>query len=490
MRFGSQQCLKDEERVNNPTVPGSLTFQNRDRELLEIQRNTSAPYQVIAMPDMGKTSFLRQLPATLACEDSQVKLIDLAAAPQYRDNVSMLLRNLFPNDLPPDFQASELSLFAEAVSRYVSISGKRWLVMLDNAELLSGETGKKLRAALCATLDCLGRYGQLDRFTFVAACREEFAPFRGIAPTPAFRPISLSAFDALTVERVLHEVGDELGLKDRALLESLTSSVYQVTEGLPGLLVRTLKWVREEGAAAAQVSEAHCGRVLADKVVQPYVDDTMLTCDKLLCRQVLHAVNPGDRRDLESCLRIFVLGLSPFRIVSKIHVEFLVEEDQDFRVALERLGGIAPEPSRLLEVLSLFEPKHTRPWSVPYQAARRLLFRRHCATPESQLEAHALAKRFYDSWNRWFPAPDVAESVRREPLAERFYHGLEMLRLGDMIGREPGDGDRDMEPRARSLYEEVALDDDPFFISILRKDPEIKQALEGIRPGFSDEFWE
>lgn len=390
----SQPAGPPEGRVSSAQdEPG---FRNREDELYRVVHgltNSSGPHfwLVVAPPQLGKTWFLKRVGADAALLGPvpwKVCYVDAGAeSSDVRNNAAALLTRLFALPMPATTAPETLRGIAQAIVR----SGRPHLCLLDSAELLAGETASVLR-------DCLSQiYGFVQtaprrgiRLAVIVASRRDNKEWKGVIPRPGLSPLPLSEFTPDIVQQALQDLAVEMDASfSQVEIRNYAQLVHNLTEGLPALLARCLRWIRaEEGVEMGRLQS----RELFEQLAYPYVQEELLTPASLL---------PFGQRQTEQLLRALTEAyrvLAPYRLFTQSHLRHHRESDADFRSAMAATGWDLADLWAAISATSLLRRPLDEPWQEIHGAIRRLLYRYFYRTDEECASAHNEARKFVEVW--------------------------------------------------------------------------------------------
>ena len=462
-------------------------FQNREEELDELFNNLTKPaggthfWQILAPPQMGKSWFLSHLADDLQAntqQDWEIRRVDIRSANSLalRSDPAALLTAFFNLKVASPITDNKIM----EIGRRISASEKYWLLLLDNAELISDVAATGLRAAL-GQINAHLRGHQRARLAFVAATRRHFAAWLKVLPeAPRFKSRPLSPFTTNVVYAALEQMAAQDGINNGPQWLDETARVLQrVTEGLPALLVRYLDWIKTQ-AYLFTLAELESTAVF-ERLARPYIEETILSVDSLL---------PGENdanRIQPQCeaLRDALVGLCLRRRFITRYIDDMVQTNANLLVNMGHLAWGTNDLHTALKRTYITEPVPNDLWTVFYPAIRRLLFRYYYDTPAKQAEAHQQASSFYQSrWREW----DGTD--RAIVLLEHFWHQVEYLRLSAQPGLsqtiQQFAGALFTEGRISALYtpEEIA----EIIATRMAEDEEFQSALHQIAPQLSEQI--
>lgn len=462
-------------------------FQNREEELDELFSNLTKPaggthfWQILAPPQMGKSWFLNRLAHDLQAntqQDWEIRRVDIRSANSLalRSDPAALLTAFFKLKVASPITDNKIV----EIGRQISASEKYWLLLLDNAELISDAAATGLRAAL-GQINAHLRGHQRARLAFVAATRRHFAAWLKVLPeAPRFKSRPLSPFTINVVYAALEQMAAQDGINNGPQwLEETARVLQRVTEGLPALLVHYLGWIKTQ-AYLFTLAELESPAVF-ERLARPYIKETILSADSLL---------PGESdanriQPQYEALRDALVGLCLHRRFIARYIDDMVQSNTELLVNMGHLAWGTNDLHAALKRTYITEPVPNDLWTVFYPAIRRLLFRYYYDTPAKQAEAHQQASDFYQSrWREW----DGTD--RAIVLLEHFWHQVEYLRLSAQPGLsqtiQQFAGALFAEGRISGLYtpEEIA----EIIATRMAEDEEFQSALHQIAPRLSEQI--
>jgi hypothetical protein len=420
----AQEIPLDERNHVQPKWP---TFQNRREELDDLLSNllnTAGDrfFLLLAGPKMGKTWLLDQLPLELTEKDSKWKILRINLHEQplsVRCDSEKLLSAYFGNV----FENCDQTERARSVARLIAKSERSWLLLLDNAELLSNEVAKDFRKFLSDIHKFIIERGKnIDiRLAYVAASRAQLKSWRGVIPKPRFHIVELTPFNRGVIINALREMTEVDKQKIKGLGNSWYSKTSQAlekaTEGLPQLLMAYMQWIREDQYFTTE--KEILSQELFDKLAVPYVENYLLSKDSLF---------PFDTpakniREKEKILQAVLLKLSPYRQLSESHLEKFLVIDYETQELLDQLNWQVRDLWIALSKTYIVGPTFTVLHQI-YPAIRRLLFRYQFRDDVAQKLAHKQARQFMGNWWR-----EISGTDRSLYLIESLWHLSEYNRL-------------------------------------------------------------
>jgi hypothetical protein len=172
-------------------------------------------------------------------------------------------------------------------------------------------------------------------------------------------------------------------------LRNIAGIVHHLTEGLPALLVRCLRWIRMEAAVEMDRLKSDG---LFGQLAHPYVLEELLTPECLL---------PPEERAADESLRALVQAyrvLAPYRLFTQSHLRHRLESDAGFRAALVTARWEMEDLWGAISATALLRRPLAEPWQEIHTAIRRLLYRYFYRTDEDRAEAHNEARKYVEVW--------------------------------------------------------------------------------------------
>ncbi|MDX3192232.1 TIR domain-containing protein [Streptomyces sp. MN03-5084-2B] len=403
----------------NGTPPN--VFRNRTDELTRIRTTlgttgTDDFWLVVSPPRMGKSWFLHRLLWELKEGDWRARLIDLRNLPAgYRADWARVLCQLLDVTEPAGPFTEEDRYRAAAA---VSNRSCRQLFLLDSAELLEQPAAHRLRRELTEIYELVGDSGNENtRMSVVVGTRrqDEWQGFRSSGGSSVlFQALPLTEFTVSVVRQALHEFKRSFGA-DR--LNRWAEGLHQLSEGLPALLVKGLRWAEE--TAFMRLTDCENGhQSVFDTVARPYISEDLLAADSLL-------PFGGDRlSDRKTALELTLRAIVPYRIFTQSHLRHHIEHDAELAAALREAGW---DETGLWEAMSrtaLLASPSEELWQVLNPPIRRLLYRYYHPDTRARLRAHVAARDFYEKW-----AVTPAGVEQGVVLIECLWHETTKLRL-------------------------------------------------------------
>jgi hypothetical protein len=468
--------------------PGSVgdrvasLFRNRREELDRVLHGLTSLggphfWVVVAPPQLGKTWFLDRLSAELtgAGQGSAqwvTRLVDLRDQPlELRGDASALIAQLF----------GQLIAAGHATPRHIaqgiSRSGRPYLCLLDSAELLTEDTASALRAQLSSIYRLVQKTGNADvRLGVVVATRRE-QDWRGVSPDPRLTVLSLTEFSIDIVLQALHDFAASMSrVFGHPDFRAIAGWVHSLSEGLPGLLVPCLQWIRKE--EWLELERLGTEELFAE-IAHPYIEERLLAQDSLYPEaderpHRWRQGRPGEQ--LYAVAEAFRL-LVPYRLFTQSHLRHHVGSDRDFAEALEGLDWSVEDMWGAISGSALLRRPLDEPWQEIYPAIRRLLFRYCYQGDDARAHAHREARKFVEVWSE-----SQAGKEQVMGLLESLWHEACALRLsqaGDMEDRlSDSAGKLTLALRESAAYTPAELR--TFAAGQMREDDEFQQAVDNV----------
>ena len=373
---------------------GASLFRDRHEEVDRLLRgltDTSGPHfwLVISPPQLGKTWLLEQLRTDLAAREPArwtTRLVNMREHPaEVRGNAHALLARLFaaPASAPTSPHA------VRGIARDISRSGKSYLCILDSAELLEDQVIETLRSYLGQIQRMVEEARNTNvRLALIVASRKDRG-WLGVVPTPRFAALRLTEFRVDVVDDALRQMASQMGRTfSPSEYARLAQRVYHVSEGLPVVLERCLKWIREQEWLGPELLES---REVFEELTRPYVRDVLLSPSSLFLQPL---EQPEETSALRHVLEHAFRVLSPYRLFTQSHLRHHLESDDAFRDAALQLGWSTEDIWMAVSGTALLSRPQREPWQAIEPAIRRLLCR-YWYFPDARLaQAHRDAGQF------------------------------------------------------------------------------------------------
>jgi len=466
-------------------APARPDFLDRAEELERVFNTVSSStgphfWLVISPPGLGKSRFLEQL-AAKADESPAVrwviKTVDLRDGEPGRKHTAMsVVRELFgleepTSDGPPPAPDAEL----RSVVQRITPTGQPWLCLLDSGELLPPGEVTQLR-------HYLGRIYQLTqekrntgaRLVFVVASQRDDR-WRGVTPSPRLSVLPLGGFGTAAVQDALEELARRMPdmvrspteLRDDALL------VQRVTEGVPELVLRSLRWIEKEDWIEIDRLDDRRDerRELFNEISLRYIRG------KLLGQASLFPGEEGQSRGSEKqlkALREALRSLAPYRLFTRYHVEQL-DSDLSVQAAMKDANWELDDLWQAIGGMALLRQPLDEPWQELHPVVRRLLYR-HFYPAADRAEAHRRARNVSRKW-----ADELTGKEQIVGLVEAIWHETATLRSEGAA--TVGDGNLTSFARELSLgiksapYSEAELRN--YAAERIRNDDELRREVAG-----------
>jgi TIR domain len=403
---------------------GTSGYLGRDEDLERMLRGFSNPAGpcfclVISPPGLGKSWFLEQLAAKAAESASGgwvTRILDLRQdeADSQRDAM-IVVRRFFGIEEP---QSSGSEDDVRRVAQKIIRTGRSWLCLLDSAELLSVNAVAQLRQHLSRIFRLIQDAHSTDaRLAFVVASRRDDG-WMGITPYPSLSILPLAGFGPSAVQDALEGLARRTArVHSSAELRKDAEFVQCVTEGVPGLVQQSLRWIQaEEWLEIERLDSPQ----LFDEIIAPYIRDCWLTQDSLLLGEEGQPQKSAKQLDaLRAALRILV----PYRFFTLYHVHHCRDIDRSFRDALEEANWSSEDLWHAIADMALLRRPLDEPWYEIHPAVRRLLYRYFYA-PDERAEAHRRARDLTYEW-----ATRLTGKEQVMGLVEAIWHEAVRLRL-------------------------------------------------------------
>lgn len=433
------------ETVDDQAAPSrELVFRNREDELEKVLRGLASAagphfWLVIGPPRLGKTWFLDRVCKDLADSPEWViKRIDLHEEPlEVRADADRLLGRMFGRSM----SAVDLDTLRD-IAIGIRRSEKPHLCILDSAELLDATTVGKLREHLRPIYQRVRQAGASSgRLALIVASRQDEG-WRGLRPDPRLANLPLTEFTVDVVQTALRDLGADRPIGEESYWDYATWA-YSLTEGLPALLSRCLRWIVDQGwTDLDRMSSPEIFR----KVAGQYIESDLLTSASFF---------PGDASQGDDellALRNSYQLLAPYRLFTQSHLQHHLERDPDLTDILGRLNWSAAELWGAITRTALLTRPTTEAWQRIHPAVRRLLYRYFYESSDlaggaalAGVEAHSEAGKFIKVWSE-----NQAGTEQVVGLVESLWHDANVLLAGS-----PGDAADEFIASARQLSEDL-----------------------------------
>lgn len=379
----------------SPSLDTPPTFRDRSDELhIILSALTSARghdfWLITSPPGFGKTWFLQKVRLELNRNtDIDMRLVDIRdLASSTRDDPAALLRVLTGVD--------DLTIRNIAVSIAHARQPQCWFI--DSAELLSEAVISKLSIALAEIHRLVNMTGIANaRFAVVVASRHD--DWLGTTdPATRFRHLPLGELGVDIVDEALSELPFAVSSERRG---EYAIRLHELTEGIPGLLVRGLSWAQE--TALLDLDRWNEWETL-DRVAGSYIRDELMSVDNLL---------PGDEHSpaiAQRLLRRVLRGLVVYRTVTLSHLRWVVNADPEIEPMRAIAGWTLEDLWSRISRIALFAPEYDL-WLVIHPPIRRLLYRYYYPSVSEQRNAHQSARRFYDRFLSRTAGKEAADTL-------------------------------------------------------------------------------
>ncbi len=441
-RFGPNSLVSSAEGAPEPAAvpPGEEpSFRNREEEVQKVINgltNTAGPHfwLVVAPPQLGKTWFLKRISEDDALSAGPaswvVRLVDLHMQPaEVHSDAAALLGAMFERA-----RRSASGQQTLRIAQEIARSGRPHLCLLDNAELLSGDTAKELRESLNQIRRYVHGTGKKGlRVAFLAASRRD-DEWKGVTPL-RLAALPLTEFNTDVVQQALHDLSAEMGSNfPPEEFQANAVRVHRVTAGLPALLARCLQWIRGEqwlGMGRLETQEQF------EELASPYIRQELLTPACLLPEGQEEAAAAEALHALAQAYRV----LTPYRFFTHSHLRYHLEADAELRAALAAAGWELADLWQAISRTALLRRPLNEPWKEIHGAIRRLLYRYFYRSDEERVAAHIEARKFVEIW-----ANQQSGTEQVVGLVECLWHEAVALGL-----REPAGLEQHLTESARAL---------------------------------------
>jgi hypothetical protein len=406
-------------------IDSGWAFRNRRDELdVLVDRLTAQGgrglWTVVAPPRLGKSWFLDRLPRELTDRDPRwtCSLLDVREHPrELQGDPSLLLGALFQVDVEQQ-PAGALLPDAEIQRIVRTVVGRQrpQAYLLDSAELLTPDCAIHTRSALTAIHRRATESGSRDvRLSFVIGTRRT-DNWRGLGLDPTigrrFESLRLTPFD---VDVVADALADRAPQLDEATRRDCAGQLHRISEGLPALLVPSLRWAERNSFPTAMADEGTALHEIADGSIRT---------DLLSAESLLPAGAPAPAHAL-AVLHRMLRALSTYRFFTLSHVSHHLEADREFADLLKRAQWSPTDLWEALSQMSLCDQTVTELWQVIAHPIRRLLYKHFFRSKVERIRSHRAAKAFYEGWTA------IRAAGREQPvvLVECLWHEASRMAL-------------------------------------------------------------
>jgi TIR domain len=396
-------------------APWSPEFQNREREIEDVTHglmNVAGMHfwLVIAPPQLGKTWFVDHLAAKLREDEANwmARRLDLKDMPaRDRSNIALLVERLFGVRQTED----DPSVMCRQIAKVILERGRPYLCILDSAELLGRDSIEMLRSYV----------GQVDHgisqgakrgvwLAMVAASRRDDG-WQSVQPgCPRFKALRLTEFKVEVVERSLEHLADKMKRGfSREQTRRNAELVHGMSEGLPALLVRCLRWIKDW--EWVDIEQLRADPQLFETLVSPYVQDVIFAEESLFTREKDRGLDSS--RALIRCFR----GLAPYRFFTQSHLRHHITTDPGLSHLIDDASWSVEMVWNYLSETALLDRPTAGPWLKTSPPLRRLLCRYFHRSDEIRSTVHFQASTFAKEWSNQLTGSDQVAG-----LVESFWH--------------------------------------------------------------------
>ncbi|MDQ3790636.1 MAG: TIR domain-containing protein [Actinomycetota bacterium] len=392
-----------------PAAPSQ--FQNRTQELERILDELTTTggmdhWLVLSPPKMGKTWFLREVSRRFAEKkkaEDRAKLVNLRDEElDVRYDPVRVLCLLLEVD-PPDETLDEDARLEE-IAGAVAVRGAHHLALLDNAELMDRTTTIRFRKALRHVHQLIDESPTPARLSIVVGSRRQEG-WSGSGAGDRLRVQSLTGFEQPVVQQVLKDTGLPF---QQPSLDRWTAGLYDLSRGLPALLVSAVTWAKGRGFInPATIAN---GRTF-DEVVAPYIKRELLS---------IHSLLPDAGKKLverHAAVVAALQALAPYRIVTASHLKHHLDQDPAFADALDKADWTRDDLWNAIADTALLLELDNDIWLSHYPPIRQLLYEHFYRSTEDQHATHVAARAFYQRW-----AETGAGAEQPKMLVESLWH--------------------------------------------------------------------
>lgn len=423
---------------------------------------------ISAPPQLGKSWFLDELADRVRRQvpDCQVRMLDVKAERSVlRSDPVMLLKTMLDISSPlpgvvEKLRGPDLNRVATELSR----RRRPQLYLLDSAELLEGRTPEWLRRSLDEVLERLSGAVTRPRVRVIISGRQvDKWPLMSRVRS---RKLRLTEFTEGIVRAALTDMAGQNHNLGTERFDALTRRLHRFCEGLPALLVEMLDRVEDHDFIG--IDDDEWWQEAFTQLIRPYVADQLLSTDSLF---------PAGGTDLGQSKALIELGLRalvPYRMVTRSHLVFHINRDDEMRAALDELSW---GPSSLLKALhetALVVPVPGKPWHEISPPIRQLLYRYYLTDAQNRETVQRAAQQYYQSF-----CEKLAGTEQPVRLVQYIWHEVERRSAG-MATKRLDDlpefaAEATKEFICDSIYSTSELDQ--FTSQLLEDDLELRHAL-------------
>ena len=397
-----------------------------ERVLYALSNQADARFWLVTgPPGLGKSWFLEQLKARAAepaSGDWITSMVDLHAgeragrdAAGTRPDATSVVVRLFGLDHP---QSSDLDDDLRGVAQRIIRDDRPWLCLLDGADLLSAAAVTQLRQHLGKIYRLIQNAGSSrNRLGLVVASRRA-GGWGGMTPSPRVSALRLAGLGPSAVQSALEGLARRMpGVHSPAELRRDAALVQRVTEGVPELVLATLRWIQaEEWLEIERLTKTE----FFVNIIAPYVEDRLLVKDSLDTGEEGELAMPARQLSaLKDSLRV----LAPYRFITLSHVRHHMQNDFAFRDALKEANWSPEDLWQAIGGVGLLLTPLAEPWLELQPAIRRLLYR-YFYPPDERAAVHARARDFTKEWAGQLTGKDQVNGI-----VESIWHEAVRLRL-------------------------------------------------------------
>jgi hypothetical protein len=398
-------------------------FVDRQAELERLLQGLGSPagphfWRIVAPPGLGK-SMLLTFTGKLKAHSPRWEVRSRDA----RDLDEALASD--PAALVADFFGPELDnpserAATERIAEAVVADGRRYLCLLDSAELLDERAVAGIREYFGEIYNFTGGCAggkTAGRVALVVASRLD-GGWTGLVPAPRFELLSLTALTRDAVAEAVMDLAGRTGKQlDHSEHERATAGLIQISAGVPELMTACLGWIdKTQWRQLDRLPHEDEFRVLA----YPFVQNRLLSSESLLPSQSDHG---GERRNvIEHALRL----LAPYRIFTQSHVQQHLAQGSRLSWELTSVGWSREDLWKAIAGSALLSGPQHDSWYAVQPRIRELLFRYFYETDELRAQAHVQALAFDRIWTQAQAGGDQVAG-----LAECIWHEASAMHASD-----------------------------------------------------------
>jgi hypothetical protein len=450
-------------------------FRNREDELERVVTGLTGVdgkdcWLVIAPPQLGKSWFLDRVSIEVHSREPgrwTVRLVDVREQPRHiRASAEALLGLMFGSQDPVSTDPGSLRQLANGVIE----AGKRYLCLLDGADLLDRQTAETLRSYMSQMYSLVDEAGSADvRPALIVASRREEWP--GVSK-PRLAQLPLTEFKSDVMVDALGNMSVRMKRNlSQAELARRAKVVHGLSEGLPALLYKYLDWIRRNNLIGLDSLRE---KAQFDELSEPYIKRDLISPNSLF------GSGPAPSDDEFACVEQALRVLVRYRLFTHSHLLHHAKSPGSLPDSMRTVGWSVERLWAAVSGTDLLQRPQREPWHEIYAPIRRLLFRYWYTSEINLADAHRSAGRFVRSW-----AEGQTGSDQSVVLVECLWHESQVLKLSRAM-----DAEERLTRVARQMSEDLVASAwtqetlRQYAVTRMRKDDELADAVEEIGVSF------